>query len=153
MVEVPSLLFQLDELHRRASISSRSAPTICCSSCSPPTAATGASPTASIRCRRRCCGRCSMIVDKARAGRQAGRRCAASSPRKPLDALALIGLGFRSLSMSPSALGPVKAMLLDLDAGKVEALLRPAGREPAAATARIREQAARPSPAAEGLQL
>ena len=41
----------------RASISSRSAPTTWCSSCSPPTAATRGSPTASIRCRRRCCAR------------------------------------------------------------------------------------------------
>jgi phosphotransferase system enzyme I (PtsP) len=36
---------------------------------------------------------------------------------KPLDAMALIGLGYRSLSMSPAAIGPVKAMLLELDVG------------------------------------
>ena len=36
---------------------------------------------------------------------------------KPLSAMALIGLGFRSVSMSPTAIGPVKAMLLGLDAG------------------------------------
>ena len=29
------------------------------------------------------------------------------------------------MSLTPSALGAVKAMLLDLDAGKAEALLRP----------------------------
>ncbi|WP_320198560.1 phosphoenolpyruvate--protein phosphotransferase [Agrobacterium sp. rho-13.3] len=34
---------------------------------------------------------------------------------KPLSAMALIGLGFRSISMSPTAIGPVKAMLLGLD--------------------------------------
>jgi phosphotransferase system enzyme I (PtsP) len=33
--------------------------------------------------------------------------------------MALIGLGFRSLSMSPAAIGPVKAMALALDAGKL----------------------------------
>ncbi|RIK98491.1 MAG: phosphoenolpyruvate--protein phosphotransferase [Proteobacteria bacterium] len=42
---------------------------------------------------------------------------------QPLGALALIGLGYRSLSLSPTAHGPVKAMLLDLDAGKAEALM------------------------------
>ncbi len=34
---------------------------------------------------------------------------------KPLTALALLAIGYRNLSMSPSSLGPVKAMLLDLD--------------------------------------
>jgi phosphotransferase system enzyme I (PtsP) len=34
---------------------------------------------------------------------------------KPLSALALIGIGFRSVSMVPTAIGPVKAMLLGLD--------------------------------------
>ena len=38
----------------------------------------------------------------------------------PIGALALIAIGYRSLSLSPSAIGPVKAMLLDLDAGKAE---------------------------------
>ena len=35
---------------------------------------------------------------------------------KPLGALALIALGYRSLSLSATAHGPVKAMILDLDA-------------------------------------
>ena len=34
---------------------------------------------------------------------------------KPLSAMALLGLGFRSISMSPTSIGPVKAMLLGLD--------------------------------------
>jgi phosphotransferase system enzyme I (PtsP) len=34
---------------------------------------------------------------------------------RALEAMALIALGFRSLSMSPTSLGPVKAMLLALD--------------------------------------
>jgi phosphotransferase system enzyme I (PtsP) len=38
--------------------------------------------------------------------------------------MALIGLGFRSLSMSPAAIGPVKAMLLAMNVGEVSALLR-----------------------------
>ena len=33
---------------------------------------------------------------------------------KPISAMALIGLGYRSISMSPAAIGPVKAMLTEL---------------------------------------
>jgi phosphotransferase system enzyme I (PtsP) len=40
----------------------------------------------------------------------------------PLAAMALIGIGYRSLSMSAAAIGPVKAMVLALDAGKIGAL-------------------------------
>lgn len=36
---------------------------------------------------------------------------------RPLEAMTLIGLGYRSLSMSPPALGAVKSMLRSLDAG------------------------------------
>ena len=42
-----------------------------------------------------------------------------------LDRLALIALGYRSLSLSATALGPVKAMVIDLDAKKAEAMLGP----------------------------
>ena len=35
---------------------------------------------------------------------------------KPIEAMALIGLGFRSISMAPASVGPVKAMVLSLDA-------------------------------------
>ncbi|MBD9374972.1 phosphoenolpyruvate--protein phosphotransferase [Rhizobium sp. ARZ01] len=45
---------------------------------------------------------------------------------KPITAMALLGLGFRSVSMSATALGPVKAMLLSLDAEKLEAVLEAA---------------------------
>jgi phosphotransferase system enzyme I (PtsP) len=37
----------------------------------------------------------------------------------PLAAITLIGLGYRTLSMSPAAIGPVKAAALVLDAGKL----------------------------------
>jgi len=36
---------------------------------------------------------------------------------KPLEAMTVIGLGFRSISMAPASVGPVKAMILSLDAG------------------------------------
>ncbi|MGH6803500.1 MAG: phosphoenolpyruvate--protein phosphotransferase [Methyloceanibacter sp.] len=38
---------------------------------------------------------------------------------KPLEAMALMGLGFRSISMAPASVGPVKAMILSLDAGNL----------------------------------
>lgn len=38
---------------------------------------------------------------------------------KPLEAMALIGLGFRSISMAPASVGPVKAMVLSLDAANL----------------------------------
>jgi phosphotransferase system enzyme I (PtsP) len=44
---------------------------------------------------------------------------------QPLGALALIALGYRALSLAPTAVGPVKAMVLELDAGKATALLKP----------------------------
>jgi phosphotransferase system enzyme I (PtsP) len=37
--------------------------------------------------------------------------------------LALIAIGYRSLSLTPSAIGPVKAMLLDVDARKAATML------------------------------
>src|ERR671917_535550 len=42
---------------------------------------------------------------------------------KPLEAMALIGLGYRQLSMSAASLGPVKAMVLTLDADRLAAFL------------------------------
>jgi len=42
---------------------------------------------------------------------------------RSLTAMALIGLGLRRLSMTPSSIGPVKAMLLTLDAKKLQILL------------------------------
>jgi phosphotransferase system enzyme I (PtsP) len=36
---------------------------------------------------------------------------------RPLEAMALLGLGFRSISMAPASVGPVKAMVLSLDVG------------------------------------
>ncbi|ESY75172.1 MULTISPECIES: phosphoenolpyruvate--protein phosphotransferase [unclassified Mesorhizobium] len=40
---------------------------------------------------------------------------------KPISAMALIGLGFRSISMSPASIGPVKAMLTELPLDELEA--------------------------------
>ena len=43
---------------------------------------------------------------------------------RPLEAMALIALGFRSISMAPTSIGPVKQMLLKLDSVKAGAFLR-----------------------------
>jgi phosphotransferase system, enzyme I, PtsP len=63
-----------------------------------------------------------MIADRAAAAECPVAVCGEMGGR-PLDAMALIGLGYRSLSMSPAAIGPVKAMLLELDAGALRARL------------------------------
>ena len=39
---------------------------------------------------------------------------------RPLEAMALIGLGYHSISMAPASIGPVKAMILSLDASRLE---------------------------------
>jgi len=41
----------------------------------------------------------------------------------PLDAMALVGLGFRILSMAPSSIGPVKAMIRSLDLASLKRFL------------------------------
>ncbi|ANT48486.1 phosphoenolpyruvate--protein phosphotransferase [Mesorhizobium amorphae] len=40
---------------------------------------------------------------------------------KPISAMALIGLGYRSISMSPASIGPVKAMLTELPLDELQA--------------------------------
>ena len=45
---------------------------------------------------------------------------------KPISAMALMGIGYRSVSMSPAAIGPVKAMLLGLDVGALSRMLNEA---------------------------
>jgi phosphotransferase system enzyme I (PtsP) len=43
---------------------------------------------------------------------------------RPLEAMLLIGLGFRSLSMSAASIGPIKAMILELDTQPLKELIR-----------------------------
>ncbi|MET3615868.1 phosphotransferase system enzyme I (PtsP) [Rhizobium aquaticum] len=45
---------------------------------------------------------------------------------KPLSAMALMGIGFRSISMSPASIGPVKAMLLGLDVKQLSDMMNAA---------------------------
>jgi phosphotransferase system enzyme I (PtsP) len=64
------------------------------------------------------------IVRKADAAKKTASLCGEMAS-KPLGALALIALGYRSLSLSATGHGPVKAMILDLDAKKAEAVIMP----------------------------
>jgi phosphotransferase system enzyme I (PtsP) len=44
---------------------------------------------------------------------------------KPIEAMALLGLGLTSISMNPAAIGPVKAMLRALDVSALQKFLLP----------------------------
>jgi phosphotransferase system enzyme I (PtsP) len=44
---------------------------------------------------------------------------------RPIEAMALIGLGLRSISMAPAAVGPVKSMILALEEAKFRSFLEP----------------------------
>lgn len=49
---------------------------------------------------------------------------------RPLEAMALVGLGLRRLSISPSAIGPVKMMIRSLDTAELRQYLVPALQSP-----------------------
>ena len=70
---------------------------------------------------------------------------------KPIGALALVALGYRALSLTPSSLGPVKSMLLELDAKKAADTLLPLIEKPDTAGSIRKELQAFAE--AEGLQL
>jgi phosphotransferase system, enzyme I, PtsP len=149
MVEVPALLYQLDELCARADFLS-----------------VGSNDLfqflyAVDRSNRRVADRfdplsgpvlraLKTIADKAEASGKPVTLCGELAS-KPIGALALIGLGYRLLSLTPSSIGPVKALVLDLDARKVESLLHPMIEGPVGSIA-IRDQL-EAFAAAEGLQL
>jgi phosphotransferase system enzyme I (PtsP) len=78
------------------------------------------------------------IADKARAHQKPATVCGEMASH-PIGALALVAIGYRSLSLTPSAIGPVKAMLLDLDCHKAAAFLCPLIEKPSRG-APIREQ-------------
>ena len=40
---------------------------------------------------------------------------------RPLEAMALVGIGLRKLSITPAAVGPIKAMVRSLDAAAITA--------------------------------
>src|SRR5215472_8504997 len=65
------------------------------------------------------------IVDAAAQHGRALSLCGEMASR-PLEAMALIGLGYSSISMAPAAVGPVKSMVLSLDAGELRRWFRAA---------------------------
>ena len=123
MIEVPSLLFQLDEILERADFLS-----------------VGSNDLLQFlfavdRGNARVAGRFDplspaflrTLARVARKANEAGRPvtlCGEIGSR-PLEAMALVGLGYRALSMSPAAIGQVKAALLDVDAGEISAFMQP----------------------------
>jgi phosphotransferase system enzyme I (PtsP) len=149
MVEVPSLLYQLDELLDRVDFLS-----------------VGSNDLmqffyAADRGNARVADRFDPISvpvlralrDIAAKGRAAAKPVAVCGElaSRPIGALALVAIGYRSLSLSPSAIGPVKALLLDLDVAKAAALVAPLLEGPAGGVS-VRDQL-KEFAAAQGLQL
>ena len=117
MIEVPALLFQLDDLFRVADFASVGSNDLM------------QFMNAADRGNTRLAGRFDPLSpaflralrDIVRAAERAGKPvtlCGELAGR-PLEAMALGAVGFRLLSMAPAAIGPVKAMLRGLDLGAV----------------------------------
>jgi phosphotransferase system enzyme I (PtsP) len=62
------------------------------------------------------------VLDAARAANVPARICGEMAGR-PLEAMALIGIGAENISITPAGVGPVKAMVRSLDAAAVRARL------------------------------
>ncbi len=121
MIEIPSLLWQLDEIMERADFVS-----------------VGSNDLqqylfAADRDNKKVSGRYDLLsapmLRALRSIAEAGTRLrkpvalCGELGGSPIGALALVALGYRNLSMSPSAIGPVKAMVLALDVGEVTAFV------------------------------
>jgi phosphotransferase system enzyme I (PtsP) len=90
------------------------------------------------------------IVDKGRKHNKPVALCGELASQ-PIGALALTIVGYRTLSLAPSAVGPVKALLIELDVKKGEEAILPLLERPAGSIS-IRHQI-ESFAAAEGLQL
>jgi phosphotransferase system enzyme I (PtsP) len=149
MVEVPSLLYQLDELLERVDFLSVGSNDL--------VQFFYAADRGNVRVAERfdaisvpVLRALRDIADKGRAHNKPVAVCGELASR-PIGALALVAIGYRSLSLSPSAVGPVKAMLLDVDVAKVSALVAPLLESPSGNVS-VREQL-KEFAAAHGLQL
>jgi phosphotransferase system enzyme I (PtsP) len=121
MVEVPSLLWQLDEILERAdflSVGSNDLFQFMFAVDRGNARVANRFDTLSLPVLRAL----KSIADKA-AGAGVPVTLCGELASKPLEAMALIGLGFRHLSMSPAAIGPVKAMLVESDCSEIEGLV------------------------------
>jgi len=136
MVEVPSLLFQMDELLTQVdfiSVGSNDLFQFFCAADRGNTRVADRFDTLDVGFLRAL----KTIVEKAREYHVPVTLCGELAGR-PLQAMALLGLGYRDLSMSPASLGPVKAMLRTLDLGRLSARMLPR-LEPGHPEANIRE--------------
>ena len=121
MVEVPSLLYQLDELLARADFLSVGSNDLFQFLF----AVDRGNPRVSARFDELSAPMLRALRDIAARGHAHGKPvtlCGELASR-PVGALALIALGYRQLSLVPSAVGPIKAMALELDAGKARNLV------------------------------
>ena len=123
MLEVPSLLFQLDELLERVDFLSVGSNDLMQFLYAADRGNTRVSErfdplsTPVLRALKE-------IADKARKHGKPVALCGELASQ-PIGALALAILGYRALSLSPSAIGPVKALLLELDCKKGAAEILP----------------------------
>ncbi len=123
MVEVPSLLYQLDDLLERVdflSVGSNDLVQFLY-------AADRGNPRVSNRFDPLSAPVLRALKDIADKCREHGRPVTLCGElgSQPIGAIALAAIGYRSLSLTPSAMGPVKAMLLELDCRKAAAFLCP----------------------------
>ncbi len=124
MLEVPSLLWQLDELMQAVDFISVGSNDLYQFSM--------ASDRGNINLANRYTAMSKSflrilkkIVDKADQYNTPLTLCGEIAGR-PISAMALLALGYKSISMSPIAVGPVKAMLMSLDVGELQKVLLPA---------------------------
>ncbi len=123
MVEVPSLLFQLDELLERVdflSVGSNDLMQFLYAADRGNTRVSNRFDPLSTPVMRAL----KDIVDKGYKHGKPVTLCGELASQ-PIGALALAILGYRTLSLSPSSVGPVKALLLDLDVKKGEEAILP----------------------------
>ena len=123
MVEIPSLLWQLDQLLPLvdfASIGSNDlVQFLFASDRGNPKLAGRYDPLSPAAL-----GAVRLIVEKAQAHGKTVTLCGELGGR-PLEAMGLVGVGLASMSMVPSGVGPVKAMIRSLDQAKLWAYMKP----------------------------
>src|ERR1700735_5077693 len=123
MVEVPSLLYQLDELLEHVDFLSVGSNDLVqflyAVDRGNPRVSTRFDPLSAPVLRA-----LKDIADKSQEHKKPVTLCGELASQ-PIGALALAAIGYRALSLTPSAIGPVKAMLLDLNCRKAASFLTP----------------------------
>jgi phosphotransferase system, enzyme I, PtsP len=149
MLEVPSLLFQLDELLQRVDFLSVGSNDLM--------QFLYAADRGNVRVSQRFDPLSAPVLralkDIADRAHKHGKPVALCGElaSQPIGALALAIIGYRALSLSPSSVGPVKALLMELDVAKGEEAILPHLAQPVGSVS-IRQKL-ESFAAAEGLQL